>query len=85
MTDILARIARDMRVTQLPTGARAYAQLVTAAEDGTAINLSDHELVMAVSRAVWNGELALAALGLSELELRTSLDAVHHQEERQAA
>lgn len=78
----LARIAHDMRVAEMPTGARAYERLKLAAEEGTEINLSTHELVLGLNRALWARELGLVQIGLSELETRTSLAAV---QERNAA
>lgn len=78
----LARTAREMRVAAMPTGDRAYARLCDAATQGTEIELSDHELVLGISKALWNRETATAQLGLSELETRTSLAAV---QERNAA
>lgn len=72
----LARIADEMRVAAMPTGERAYARLRAAATDGTEIELSNHELVLGISKALWNRETATAQLGLSELETRTALDAV---------
>lgn len=82
--DVLARVAHDMRVAQMPSGDRAYAHLKDTAKTGADLHLTDHELVLAVSRALWNHELATAQLGLSELEIRTA-DAVHQYDEREAA
>jgi hypothetical protein len=73
---VLDRVAHDMRVAQMPTGDRAYHRLRDAVANGTEITLSTHELVLAISRALWNREIAAAQLGLNELELRTALDAV---------
>lgn len=77
----LARVAEEMRVAQLPTGDRAYLSLREAAANGTEIALSTHDLVLGVSKALWQRELATAQLGLSELETRTALTA----NERRAA
>jgi hypothetical protein len=70
----LTRVAEEMRVAQMPTGDRAYHGLRDAVANGTEIGLSDHELVLAISKSLWQRELATAQLGLSELELRTALN-----------
>lgn len=80
----LKRVASEMRLAALPIGDRAYHALRDAVGNGTEIALSNHELVLAISRALWNRELAAAQLGLSELEVRTALDAVPDDERRAA-
>lgn len=85
MAPQLARIAREIVEAQRPSSDRAYDRLLAAVRDGTAIDLSDHDLVLAVSRALWNRELATAQLGLTELEIRTAVGTVHEYDERHAA
>lgn len=78
----LARVAHDMRVAEMPTGERAYEHLKQSAEEGTELHMATHDLVLALSRALWNRDLGLVQIGLTELETRTSLAAV---QERNAA
>lgn len=75
----LARIALEMRVAEMSSGDRAYHHLQDAVHNGTEIAMTDHELVLATSKALWQRELATAQLGLSELETRIALS------EREAA
>lgn len=84
MSDSLARIAIEMIEAQRPKADRAYDRLRAAATDGSEIGLSDHELVMAISVALWNRELLTVQYGLSELELRTAADAQAMAERRVA-
>lgn len=76
----LARIGREIVEAQRPVADRAYDHLCAAARDGSEIALSDNELVRAIQKAIWEGELATAWLGLSELELRTAMTTVHRHE-----
>lgn len=80
----LARIAEDMRNAERTGGDRAYHALCRVATEGGEITLSDHELVQAISRALWQRQLFTAQLGLTELEIRTSADAVRQHERRAA-
>jgi hypothetical protein len=74
----LARIGRELVEAERPLGERAYERLRCVVQEGTEIDLTNHQLVLAVSQALWNHELATVHLGLSELETRTALDAVDH-------
>lgn len=73
----LARIARELleaqQQSQLPLADRSYEQLRKHISEGTEITLSDHALVLAIQRALWNDERVAVHLGLSELELRMTL------------
>jgi hypothetical protein len=71
--NVLTRVANEMRVAAMSTGDRAFHHLRDAAATGGEITLSAHELVLAISQALWARELATAQLGLSELEVRTAL------------
>lgn len=81
----LARIAKEMQDRQRLEGDRAYQRLCTYATEGGELNLSDHQLVMAINRALWARELPTVQLGLNELEVRTAADAVAMAERRAAA
>lgn len=85
MSAVLARVAHEMRVAQMPTGDRAYHHLRDAVANGTEIALSDHELVLGISRALWNRQIGAAQIGLNELEIRTAADAAAHYDERHTA
>jgi hypothetical protein len=50
----LTRIAHDMRVAAMGTGDRAYHGLRDAVANGTEIDLSDHDLVLALGRRLWS-------------------------------
>ena len=81
----LLRAAAELRAAQLTTGDRAFHALREAVTTGSEIRLSDHDLVIAISRALWNREVATAQVGLSELEVRTLADPLRRQDERSAA
>lgn len=80
----LARIAHEITEARRPVADRAYDHLLSAVHEGTEIGLSDHELVLAISRALWNHELATTQLGLSELEIRTAANTIYETERRAA-
>lgn len=81
----LSDVIAEIREYQQPTQDRAYARLCRAVQEGAEISLSDHDLVLAISRALWERQLATVQLGLTELEIRTAGDAVAQYDERQAA
>ena len=85
MSDVLRRIAAEFRDAQRPVNDRAYDRLREAIAEGNEIGLSDHELVLAISRALWHHELATAQLGLTELEIRTAANTRYAYEDREAA
>lgn len=72
----LLRIAGEMRAAEQATGDRAYDRLRACVAEGIEIDLSDHELIQACSRALWHREYGTVQLGLTELEIRTAADAV---------
>lgn len=80
----LAKIIKEMQEAQRPKSHRAYDRLRDAALHGEELNLSDHDLVLAISVALWNREPITAQYGLSELEIRTAADAVAMAERRAA-
>lgn len=81
----LARIAQEIAAARKPAVERAYDALREAAKHGHALDISDHDLVGAVSMAVFNHEPITAQYGLNELQTRTSADALRAVERRTAA
>lgn len=73
----LRRIARELTEAQrqaaLPLADRAYERLRKHITEGTEITLSDHDLVLAIQKALWEDQRVTVHLGLSELELRMTL------------
>jgi hypothetical protein len=77
-----ARIVSEIAEARRPAAERAYERLREAAKHGGQLNVSDHDLVAAISQAVWNHELITAQYGLNELQTRTAADAVLQHERR---